>query len=118
MSAGKTEVVSVRVEPPIKAALQVAAEREMRSLANMLEVMVVAYCRTHDYPLKASRGRHSRAPSPRPGLRDGPVPSLSRFRSPSNRLTCSTSRLALAPSSVTKNGSSAVWTRPLMVAGC
>lgn len=52
MSAGKTEVVSVRVEPPIKAALQVAAEREMRSLANMLEVMVVAYCRTHDYPLE------------------------------------------------------------------
>lgn len=52
MSAGKTEVVSVRVEPPIKAALQGAAEREMRSLANMLEVMVVAYCRTHGYPLE------------------------------------------------------------------
>ncbi|WP_425259801.1 hypothetical protein ACPOLB_02945 [Rubrivivax sp. RP6-9] len=52
MSAGKSEVVSVRVEPPIKAALQGAAEREMRSLANMLEVMVVAYCRTNGYPLE------------------------------------------------------------------
>lgn len=51
MAAGKSEVVSVRVEPPIKAALQVAAERERRSLANMFEVMVIAYCRTHGYPL-------------------------------------------------------------------
>lgn len=45
MAVIKTEVVSVRVEPRIKTALQSAAEREMRSVANMLEVMVVAYCR-------------------------------------------------------------------------
>ena len=51
MSTLKTQAVSVRVEPHIKAALQSAAEREMRSLANMLEVMVVEYCRTHDFPL-------------------------------------------------------------------
>lgn len=52
MSVTKSQVVSVRVEPPIKAALQSAAEREMRSLANMVEVMVVAYCRVHGYPLE------------------------------------------------------------------
>lgn len=52
MAVGKSEVVSVRVEPPIKAALQAAADREMRSLANMLEVMVIAYCRTNGYPLE------------------------------------------------------------------
>ena len=52
MAAGKSEVVSVRVEPPIKAALQVAAERERRSLANMLEVMVIDYCRGNGYPLE------------------------------------------------------------------
>ena len=52
MAAGKSEVVSVRVEPPIKAALQAAADREMRSLANMFEVMVVAYCRAQGYPLE------------------------------------------------------------------
>ena len=40
------------MEPHIKAALQTAADREMRSLANMLEVMVVAYCRAHGYPLE------------------------------------------------------------------
>lgn len=51
MATGKTEVVSVRVEPPIKAALQAAAERELRSVANMLEVMVVAYCRANGVPL-------------------------------------------------------------------
>lgn len=49
---GKSEVVSVRVEPPIKAALQAAADREMRSLANMVEVMVIAYCRSNGYPLR------------------------------------------------------------------
>lgn len=50
MAAGKSEVVSVRVEPRIKAALQSAAEREMRSLANMVEVMVIAYCRSQGHP--------------------------------------------------------------------
>jgi hypothetical protein len=45
MATGKSEVVSVRVEPWIKAALQTVADQEMRSLANMVEVMVVAYCR-------------------------------------------------------------------------
>jgi len=52
MAIGKSEVVSVRVEPHIKAALQLAADREMRSLANMFEVMVVAYCRGQGYPLE------------------------------------------------------------------
>jgi hypothetical protein len=47
MATGKSEVVSVRVEPHIKTALQTAAGREMRSLANMIEVMVVAYCRAN-----------------------------------------------------------------------
>ena len=51
MTIAKSQVVSVRVEPHIKAALQSAAEREMRSLANMVEVMVVAYCRAQGYPL-------------------------------------------------------------------
>lgn len=51
MATSKSEVVSVRVEPHIKAALQSAAEREMRSLANMIEVMVVAYCRANGVPM-------------------------------------------------------------------
>jgi hypothetical protein len=51
MAIGKSEVVSVRVEPHIKAALQAAAERELRSLANMIEVMVVTYCRANGVPI-------------------------------------------------------------------
>ena len=50
MAVVKSQVVSVRVEPPIKAALQLAAEREMRSIANMVKLMVIAYCRSHGYP--------------------------------------------------------------------
>jgi hypothetical protein len=52
VSTVKSEVVSVRVEPHIKVALQTAAEREMRSLANMVEVMVIAYCRANGVPLE------------------------------------------------------------------
>lgn len=52
MAVVKSQVVSVRVEPHIKVALQTAADREMRSLANMMEVMVVAYCRAQEYPLE------------------------------------------------------------------
>ncbi|PHV48382.1 hypothetical protein CSQ91_21640 [Janthinobacterium sp. BJB301] len=52
MAQLKTQVVSVRVEPQIKNALQAAADKERRSLANMIEVMVVAYCRAQVYPLE------------------------------------------------------------------
>jgi hypothetical protein len=45
MMTGKTEAVSVRVEPKIKAALLAAAEHERRSIANMVEVMVLTFCR-------------------------------------------------------------------------
>lgn len=51
----KTGVVSVRLEPHIKVALQMAAERELRSVANMVEVMVVAYCRANEVPLDGVR---------------------------------------------------------------
>ena len=56
MATTKSQVVSVRVEPKIKEALQSAAVREMRSLANMVEVMVVAYCRAQGYPLNGVPG--------------------------------------------------------------
>jgi hypothetical protein len=51
MAVSKSEVVSVRVEPRIKAALQAVAEGELRSVANMIEVMVVAYCKEKGVPL-------------------------------------------------------------------
>ena len=43
----KTEVISVRVPPDIKSALTAAAAAERRSLASMVETMVLDYCRVH-----------------------------------------------------------------------
>ena len=47
MAVTKTDVVSVRVPPEVKAALVAAAEQERRSLASMVEFMVLNYCKTH-----------------------------------------------------------------------
>lgn len=47
MAVTKTEVVSARVPPDVKAALAAAAQTERRSVASMLEVMVLSYCRDH-----------------------------------------------------------------------
>ena len=65
MAVSKSEVVSVRVEPRIKAALQAVAEGELRSVANMIEVMVVAYCKAHGVPVEGvyndtSNGKHKK----------------------------------------------------------
>jgi predicted transcriptional regulator len=40
----KSSVLTVRVAPEVKESLQNAAIAERRSLANMLEVAVLAYC--------------------------------------------------------------------------
>jgi hypothetical protein len=45
LAVTKTEVISVRVPPDVKAALVLAAAGERRSLATMLEVMVLDYCK-------------------------------------------------------------------------
>jgi len=59
----KTEVVSIRVPPDVKAALVAAAEQERRSLATMVEVMVLDYCKAHGIgatPAPASKPVRSR----------------------------------------------------------
>jgi uncharacterized protein (DUF1778 family) len=43
MPATKTESLTCRITPQAKAALRAAAAREHRSLANMLEAMVLRY---------------------------------------------------------------------------
>lgn len=62
MAVTKTEVVSARVPPDVKAALSAAAEVERRSVASMLEVMVLSYCRDHGIapqPVTATGRRHA-----------------------------------------------------------
>lgn len=63
MAVTKTEVVSVRVPPDVKAALVTAAEQERRSLASMVEFMVLDYCRTRGIalapPTKPAKSRQA-----------------------------------------------------------
>lgn len=44
MATGKTSTLTFRIEPALKEALRTAAEREHRSIANMVEVMIRDYC--------------------------------------------------------------------------
>lgn len=43
MQSRKTETLTIRLYPETKAALRLAAEREQRSLSNMLDVMIKRY---------------------------------------------------------------------------
>lgn len=56
MAVAKLQVVGVRVESP---ALQLAAGREMRSIANMVEAMVVTYLSCTGLPLDRNSQRRT-----------------------------------------------------------
>ena len=64
MAISKTEVISVRVPPDVKEALSTAAKVERRSLASMVEVMVLGYCHDHgiakEHKLPRVRARHTK----------------------------------------------------------
>ena len=44
MGTRKTSTLTFRIDPNLKEALRTAAEREHRSIANMVEVMIRVYC--------------------------------------------------------------------------
>ena len=44
MATAKTSTLTFRIEPVLKEALRTAAQREHRSIANMIEVMIREYC--------------------------------------------------------------------------
>ena len=44
MATAKTTTLTFRIEPGLKKALRTAAEREHRSIANMVEVMIRDHC--------------------------------------------------------------------------
>ncbi|HAU1490446.1 TPA: hypothetical protein F8S49_11360 [Legionella pneumophila] len=44
MSSTKTATLTLRISPEIKQKLKSAAEREHRSIANMVEVLIRDYC--------------------------------------------------------------------------
>ena len=44
MATGKTSTLTFRIAPELKEALRTAADREHRSIANMVEVLVRDHC--------------------------------------------------------------------------
>jgi len=64
MAMGKISTLTFRIEPSLKDALRTAAEREHRSIANMVEVLIRDYCGRNSIairqPQKAPRGRKER----------------------------------------------------------
>ncbi len=47
MATGKTATLTFRIEPQLKEALREAADREHRSIANMVGVLIRDYCEQH-----------------------------------------------------------------------
>lgn len=65
MSRVKAETLSIRTSTEIKQLLRLAAERERRSVASMVEILVLEYARQHglqaqEVPPPATRGTVSR----------------------------------------------------------
>ena len=44
MATGKTSTLTFRIAPALKEALRTAADREHRSIANMVEVLIREHC--------------------------------------------------------------------------
>ena len=55
MSRLKAETLSIRTSAEIKQLLRLAAERERRSVASMVEILVLEYARQHDLQAQAAQ---------------------------------------------------------------
>lgn len=55
MSRLKAETLSIRTSTEIKQLLRLAAERERRSVASMVEILVLEYARQHDLQARAAQ---------------------------------------------------------------
>ncbi|MEZ1422380.1 hypothetical protein ACF8R6_22660 [Pseudomonas sp. CJQ_7] len=54
MSRLKDETLSIRTSAEIKQLLRMAAEHERRSIASMIEILVVEYARSHGLKVEQS----------------------------------------------------------------
>ena len=55
MATAKTTTLTFRIEPGLKEALRSAADREHRSIANMIEVLIRDYCGRNDITIRETR---------------------------------------------------------------
>ncbi len=51
MSPGKTATLNLRINPVLKEAVRVAAVRDHRSVANLIEVLIRNHCETIGVPI-------------------------------------------------------------------
>lgn len=56
----KTESVNLRLSPRMKELLRIAAEREHRTLSNMIEALVLDYCESRGIPVEPGEKISSR----------------------------------------------------------
>lgn len=54
MSRLKAETLSIRTTSEIKQLLRLAAERERRSVASMVEILVLAYAQAHNLRVEST----------------------------------------------------------------
>lgn len=54
MATVKTATLTFRIDPGLKEALRIAADREHRSIANMIEVLIRDYCEQRDIAIPVS----------------------------------------------------------------
>lgn len=55
MATVKTSTLTFRIEPGLKEALRTAAELEHRSIANMVEVLIMKHCEEHQITIPQSQ---------------------------------------------------------------
>jgi hypothetical protein len=53
----KTATVTLRLEPQLKAAAEIAADRDHRSLTNLIEVLILEHCRALEINVDAASAR-------------------------------------------------------------
>jgi hypothetical protein len=63
MASGKTSTLTFRIEPALKQALCSAADHEHRSIANMVEVMILDYCKRNGVKVEAPTADQVKAAS-------------------------------------------------------
>jgi uncharacterized protein (DUF1778 family) len=63
MSRLKDETLSIRTSTEIKQLLRLAADRERRSVASMVEILVLEYARSHDLRLERPNGEPAKVGS-------------------------------------------------------
>jgi hypothetical protein len=61
MAGTKTATLTFRIEPGLKEALRAAAEREHRSIANMVEVMIREYCGRNGIAITEARATDNKS---------------------------------------------------------